>query len=132
MTPPTPAALLLVGAGGAVGSIARYLLATWTMHSAAPQKFPLGTFVVNLAGCLAAGLLAGVAERYPGALSHEMRVLLFTGVLGGFTTFSAFGLETAQLLRRGEWPVASGYVGGSVLLGLALVLLGMRVAGPAG
>ena len=68
MTPPTPAALLLVGAGGAVGSIARYLLATWTMHAAAPQRFPLGTFAVNLAGCLAAGLLAGFVERHPGAL----------------------------------------------------------------
>ena len=129
---PTATSLLLVGAGGAVGSVARYLLATWTMHAAAPQRFPLGTFAVNLAGCLAAGLLAGFVERHPGALSAEARLLLFVGLLGGFTTFSAFGLETAQLLRRGEWLVASGYVGGSVLLGLALVLLGMRVTGPAG
>jgi CrcB protein len=61
-----------------------------------------------------------------------MRLLLFAGLLGGFTTFSAFGLETVQLLRRGDWLVATGYVGGSVLLGLALVLLGFRVAAPAG
>jgi len=125
-------ALLVVGLGGAIGSIARYLLATWTMQAAAPEKFPLGTFAVNLIGCLAAGLLAGWAERHPGVLSPDLRALLFVGLLGGFTTFSAFGLETAQLLRRGEWLVASGYVGGSVLLGLALVLLGLRITGPAG
>src|SRR5690606_40751842 len=107
-------AIALVGLGGAVGSIARHLLATWTMQAAAPQKFPLGTFAVNLLGCLAAGLLAGLAERHPGGLSPELRLLLFTGLLGGFTTFSAFGLETAQLLRRGEWLVATGYAGGSV------------------
>ena len=126
MTPSTFTSLLLVGAGGAAGSIARYLLATWTMQSAGVPKFPLGTFMVNLVGCL----LAGWAERYPGGLTHDMRLLLFVGLLGGFTTFSAFGLETAQLLRRGEWLVTSGYVGGSVLLGLALVLLGMRITGP--
>ena len=125
-------AIALVGLGGAVGSIARYLLATWTMQAATPQKFPLGTFAVNLLGCLAAGLLAGWAERHPGVLSPELRLLLMVGVLGGFTTFSAFGLETVQLLRRGDWLVAGGYVCGSVLLGLALVLLGWRLAGPTG
>ena len=122
--------IALVGLGGAFGSVARYLLATWTMQTVAPQKFPLGTFVVNLAGCLVAGVLAGLAERWPGWLTADLRLLLFVGVLGGFTTFSAFGLETAQLLRRGEWLVASGYVGGRVLLGLAAVLLGLRLTAP--
>lgn len=125
-------ALALVGLGGAAGSIARYLLSLATMQVATPEKFPLGTFVVNLLGCLAAGVLMGLFERYPGWLTPDLRALLFAGVLGGFTTFSAFGLETAQLLRRGDWLVASGYVGGSVLLGLALVLLGLRLAAPAG
>ncbi|TWT22386.1 fluoride efflux transporter CrcB [Luteimonas marina] len=124
--------IALVGLGGAFGSIARYLLATWTMQAVAPQKFPLGTFVVNLAGCLVAGLLAGLAERWSGWLTADLRLLLFVGVLGGFTTFSAFGLETAQLLRRGEWLVASGYVGGSVLLGLVAVLLGLKLTAPGG
>ena len=128
----TAQAIALVGVGGAIGSILRYLLATWTMQAAAPQKFPLGTFAVNLLGCFVAGALMGLSERYPGWLSPDLRLLLFTGLLGGFTTFSAFGLETAQLLRRGEWLVAGGYVGGSVLLGLALVLLGIRLTGPAG
>lgn len=125
-------AIALVGLGGAVGSIARHLLATWTVQATASQKFPFGTFAVNLLGCLAAGLLAGWAGRHPGWLSDELRLLLFVGVLGGFTTFSAFGLEAAQLLRRGDWLLAGGYVCGSVLLGLGLVLLGMRLAGPAG
>ncbi|WP_202845163.1 fluoride efflux transporter CrcB [Luteimonas saliphila] len=129
--PPTLQAVALVGLGGAVGSIARYLLATWTMHATGPQKFPLGTFVVNLAGCLIAGVLAGLAERYPGWLSPELRLLLFVGLLGGFTTFSAFGLETAHLLRRGDWLAATGYVGGSVLLGIGAVWLGLRLAGKA-
>ena len=128
---PTPNALLLVAAGGAAGSVARYLLAGWTLFAAPGQKFPFGTLLVNLAGCLAVGLLAGAAERHGAWLTDELRLLLFTGVLGGFTTFSAFGLETAQLLRRGDWLLAGGYVGASVLLGLALVLLGLHLAGPA-
>ncbi|MDH7454553.1 fluoride efflux transporter CrcB [Luteimonas composti] len=126
----TPAALALVAAGGAAGSLARYLLSAWTMQPPAAQKFPLGTLLVNLAGCLGAGLLAGLAERQAGWLDEELRLLLFVGVLGGFTTFSAFGLETVQLLRRGEWLLAGGYVGASVLLGLGLIALGIRLAAP--
>ncbi len=125
------AGIALVGLGGAAGSIARYLLGGWVTTAAAPQAFPLGTFVVNLAGCLVAGVLAGLVERHPGWLAPDLRLLLFVGVLGGFTTFSAFGLETVQLLRRGEWLLATGYAGGSVLLGLAAVWLGLRLAGPA-
>jgi len=128
---PTPTALLLVALGGGTGALARYLLAIWSSQAAWSQKFPLPTLLVNLTGCLVVGLLAGLAERHPGWLSEDLRLLLLVGLLGGFTTFSAFGLETVQLLRRGEWLLAGGYVGASVLLGLALVLLGVRLAGPA-
>ena len=126
-----PAGLLLAALGGAAGAVARILLGHWLSAPAASPAFPRGTFLVNLAGCLAAGLLAGLVERHPGWLSPELRLALFAGVLGGFTTFSAFGLETVQLLRRGDWLLAAGYAGGSVLLGLAAVGLGRRVAGPA-
>ena len=127
----TPLGIALVGLGGAAGSVARYLLGQCVTDASAPQAFPLGTFAVNLSGCLAVGLLAGLAERHPGWLSPDLRLLLFVGLLGGFTTFSAFGLETVQLLRRGDWLLAAGYAGGSVLLGLAAVWLGLRLAGPA-
>jgi len=85
--------------------------------------FPFGTLAVNLAGCLLIGVYAGLAARHAW-LDGDARLLLVTGVLGGFTTFSAFGLESVQLLRRGEVWQMGAYVGASVVLGLALVLLG--------
>ncbi|WP_243720491.1 fluoride efflux transporter CrcB [Luteimonas aestuarii] len=122
-------ALLLVAAGGTAGSVARYMMSVWTMQAAGMPKFPWGTFAVNLTGCLLAGLLAGLAERHAW-FDADTRLLLMVGLLGGFTTFSAFGVETAYLLRRGEWLLASGYVGGSVLLGIAAVLLGVWLVAP--
>jgi CrcB protein len=127
-------ALLLVGLGGAFGSICRYLLSAWLMTSglvttAAPGRFPLGTFAVNLIGCLLVGVFAGLAQRHAW-FDADLRLLLVVGMLGGFTTFSAFGLDTVQLLRRGDWLIASGYVGGSVLLGIAAVMLGWKLVAP--
>lgn len=123
-------ALMLVGVGGGLGAIARYALGGLVLHLSLQQRFPWSTFAVNVLGCFVAGLLAGLVERQH-VLGPETRLFLFTGLLGGFTTFSAFGLETVQLLRRGDWLLAAGYAGGSVLLGLAAVWLGLRVAGPA-
>lgn len=120
--------LLLVGAGGAAGAIARYLLSTWTMQVADAPRFPLGTFIVNVLGCLLVGLCAGFAARLAW-FDDDARLLLMVGLLGGFTTFSAFGLEAVQLLRRGEWLIASSYVGGSVPLGIAAVFAGLWLAG---
>jgi fluoride exporter len=122
--------ILLVGLGGGLGSIARYKLSGWVLHHATGWKFPAGTFVVNVLGCLAAGLLASYVERRD-LMGPEARLLLFTGILGGFTTFSAFGLETAYLLRRGETAMAVANVVGSVVVGIATLLLAMRVV-PAG
>jgi fluoride exporter len=107
--------ILLVGLGGFIGSVARYKLGGWVLHLTVQEKFPFSTFAVNVAGCLVAGVLAGLVEKYE-LFSPEARLLLFTGLLGGFTTFSAFGLETLSLLRRGEPWVAATYVGASVLL----------------
>jgi fluoride exporter len=118
--------ILMVGLGGFVGSVARYKLGGWLLHQTAQGRFPYGTFAVNVVGCLVAGVLAGLVERH-GLFSAEARLFLFTGLLGGFTTFSAFGLETTFLLRRGETWTAAGYVGASVLLGLAACWLGIRL-----
>lgn len=116
--------LLLVAAGGALGSVARYKLSGYVLHHTLDWRFPVGTFSVNVVGCLVAGLLAGLAEQHD-VLSPDARLLLFTGVLGGFTTFSAFGLETMLLLKRGDVLVAAANVALSVAVGLAALWLGM-------
>jgi CrcB protein len=118
---------LLVGLGGCVGSVVRYKLGGWVLHHHAEDwRFPAGTFLVNVLGCLIAGILSGLAERQH-LFSPDTRLLLFTGFLGGFTTFSAFGVETVFLLRRGEVSVALGYVLSSVACGILFLWLGMLV-----
>jgi len=118
--------ILLVGLGGFIGAVARYKLGGWVLHLTAQGKFPFGTFAVNVAGCLVVGMLAGLVEKHH-MFAPETRLFLFTGLLGGFTTFSAFGLETVLLLRRGEPWVAATYAGASLLLGIAAVWIGMRI-----
>ena len=119
--------ILLVALGGAMGSVARYKLSGWVLQHTIDWRFPAGTFVVNVAGCLAAGILAGLAEKHD-LLSADARLLLFTGVLGGFTTFSAFGLETMFLLKRGEVAIAAANVVVSVVAGLLALWLGLGLA----
>jgi len=116
-------AILLVALGGAFGSVARYLLSGWALHSTVDWRFPAGTFLVNVLGCLLVGVLGGLAVK-EGAFSAETRIFLFTGVAGGFTTFSAFGLETFHLLRREEVLIAGAYVASSVILGLLALWAG--------
>ncbi|WP_246606824.1 fluoride efflux transporter CrcB [Novilysobacter antarcticus] len=118
--------LLLVGCGGFLGAIARYSLGLLILPMGGQDRFPLGTLAVNILGCLAVGVLAGVGERYQ-VFGAEARLFLFTGLLGGFTTFSAFGLEASHLLRRGELASAALYVGCSVVLGIAAVWIGLRL-----
>lgn len=118
--------LLLVALGGGLGSMARYQLGAWALHHTVDWKFPLGTFLVNVSGCFVAGMLAGLAERYD-LFAPEARIFLFTGLLGGFTTFSAFSLETVFLLRRGEVFIAGTNVVASVLCGLVAFWLALRL-----
>src|SRR4051812_40165086 len=120
--------MLLVAAGGAVGSMARYQIGAWVLARTETWAFPLGTFLVNVLGCLVAGVLIGVAE-YRGFLTLELRLLLFTGFLGGFTTFSAFGVETVALIERGAWSVAIAYVLASVACGIAALFGALKLAG---
>jgi fluoride exporter len=114
--------ILLVAIGGALGSAARYSLSGFILHHTLQHKFPYGTFAVNVIGCLLAGILVGLAEKHD-LISMEGRIFLLTGILGGFTTFSAFGVETIHLIRRGDFLVASSYVVFSVVCGLAALCL---------
>jgi len=120
-------ALALVALGGGFGAVCRYLLSAALMRGAV-NGFPFATLLVNLFGCLLIGVWAGLAVRHTW-LDGDLRLLLVTGVLGGFTTFSAFGLETLHLMRRGELLLAGTYVGASVVAGLGLVMLGWWLAG---
>jgi CrcB protein len=126
--------MLLVGLGGFAGSVARYTLSTWvtslaSQNRAAPLALPLGTWTVNILGCFIIGVLSGLAVR-KGGWSAEARLLLFTGLLGGFTTFSAFGLETVALLKQKSWGGAVANVGVSLLGGLLAVWAGTQIAEP--
>jgi CrcB protein len=118
--------ILLVGLGGFAGSVARYKLGGLVLHLTAQERFPWSTFAINVAGCLVAGALAGLAEDYE-LFGPDTRLLVFTGLLGGFTTFSAFGLDALFLLRRGEIATALLYAGGSVVVGLAAAWVGWRL-----
>lgn len=118
--------ILLVGLGGFVGSIARYKLGGLVLHLTVQERFPFSTFAVNILGCLVIGLLAGFTERYE-VFGSDTKLFLFTGLLGGFTTFSAFGLDAMLLVRRGELLIAALYAGASVVLGITAVWLGLRL-----
>jgi CrcB protein len=112
--------LVLVAVGGALGSVSRYMVAmSLSAASGSFCGFPVATLVVNYSGCIAAGVLAGLGERF-GYLTPAVRHLLFFGFLGGFTTFSAFGLETTLLLRAGDFAIALGYVLASIAGGVVL------------
>ena len=117
--------ILWVGLGGFVGATLRYGTTLLAARWMPPPAFPLGTFFVNVVGCFAIGLLAGTEVL---KLSPHLRVAVVVGLLGGFTTFSAFGMETIALLRDGAVAKATLNVLGQVLLGLGAVYLGMQAA----
>ena len=119
---------ILVGVGGGLGAIARYLLSGLVFHQTTDWKFPLPTFLVNVLGCLVAGLLAGFVVKLDW-FTEQHRLFLFTGILGGFTTFSAFGVETVHLLRDGHLGIAALYVGMSVVAGIGSLWITMLIAG---
>jgi len=120
----TAATWLGVAAGGAVGTLLRFGLGGWIQHGTG-GTFPWGTFAINVLGALAIGAVAAYAER-GGALPAAWRIALQVGVLGGFTTFSSFGLETFRLMQDGDWGRAALYVIGTNVLGLLAVIAGYR------
>ena len=117
--------VLLVDLGGGLGAAGRY-----GVSLAAPARvgeWPFATFTINVAGSLLIGILGGwLATK--GEASEQLRLLLGVGILGGFTTFSAFSLETMRMIERNDWLGASTYSIGSVLAGLAAVAIGLLTA----
>ncbi len=118
--------IFLVGLGGGLGALTRYKLGGFILHHTADWKFPAGTFSVNVLGCFAAGFLAALVERHD-AFSPDLRLFLFTGILGGFTTFSAFGLDTIYLFQRQEPFWAAANILASISAGLAALWLGINL-----
>ncbi len=113
---------LAIAAGGAFGAAARHALNTLVQSRYA--LFPAGIFAVNAAGCLAIGLLAGLAAAGRLQLGETMRLFLFVGVLGGFTTFSAYSLDTLALARGGHVTLAAVNAAGQMVVGLLAVWAG--------
>ena len=112
-----------VALGGAIGSAARYGVNVWSGRVLG-SEFPWATLAVNIIGCLAMGLLIALTTQKFN-VSLETRAFLTTGILGGFTTFSAFSLDFALLIERKTFALAGAYAAGSVLLSLAAVFLGL-------
>ncbi|HBI16041.1 MAG TPA: fluoride efflux transporter CrcB [Desulfobulbaceae bacterium] len=119
--------LCMVGAGGCIGSVLRYLVSGWVQDRSGSIAFPFGTVSVNLSGCFAIGLLSWLVETRS-LFSPETRAFLLIGLLGGFTTFSTFGNETLSLLRNSRVEMAMLYTAVHVIAGVGMVWAGRLVA----
>jgi fluoride exporter len=120
--------LLIVAAGGALGAMARYGVGAWAVRLFPSAVWPWGTLAVNVVGGLLMGLLAGWLAFRGGVHGESLRLFAAVGVLGGFTTFSAFSLETALMIERRQLAMAGGYVAASVALSVIALFLGLMVA----
>lgn len=119
--------LLIVGLGGALGSMARYGAGVLAQRLSPGAAWPWSTFAVNVIGGLLMGLIAGwLAQRGQGG--EDVRLFAAVGVLGGFTTFSAFSLETALMIERRDFGLAAAYVALSVVLAVAALFVGLMIA----
>ena len=118
--------ILIIALGGAVGSVARYKIGGFALHHTQAWDFPISTVCVNTLGCLFIGVLAALVEHHD-LFSASARLFLFTGLLGGFTTFSAFGYESAFLLRRSLLHVMIEYISLSIVCGVVAVFAGMKL-----
>jgi len=119
--------IFLVGAGGFIGSVLRYLASGYVQQWLQNATFPFGTLAVNTLGCLVIGFLSQLADTR-GVFTPETRALIFVGVLGGFTTFSTFSNETMNLLRDNQVFPALTNVSAHLVLGLGAVWLGRTLA----
>jgi CrcB protein len=119
---------LLVAAGGAIGSVARYGLGLAAGRLAPNVGWPIGTFAANVVGGLLMGLLVGWLAFRGGAQQEMVRLFAAVGVLGGFTTFSSYSLEAVQMIERREFCLAAAYVVGSVILAILALVVGLMIA----
>ncbi len=119
-------AIILVGIGGGLGSILRYLTSMFVSKHF-PAAFPFGTLAVNMIGCLIIGILLGCFERQQ-LTNPDLKFLFVTGFCGGYTTFSAFASENINLFQSGNSLIAFLYIATSVLIGLFSVWLGLSLA----
>jgi fluoride exporter len=118
--------LLLVGAGGFLGSVLRYIVGGYVQQASESVQFPYGTLAVNVIGCFVIGALSALAENR-GVFTAEARLFVFVGILGGFTTFSTFSNETMNFLREGDNLRAAVNVAAQLILGLGAVWLGRSI-----
>ena len=118
--------IVLIAFFGAAGTLARYGL-QGVIQGRGTGTFPWGTLIINLTGCFFLGLIAQFTMNRL-VISPDLRVAIAVGFFGGYTTFSSFGWETAKMMEEGEWLRASAYVGASVIVGLLLSVVGIRLA----
>ncbi len=116
---------LLVGIGGFIGSVTRYLTASY-LTKVFPSAFPYGTFAVNIIGCLIVGIVYGLSERFSW-FTPEWRLFLATGLCGGYTTFSSFAYENIQLLQNGNYLAFTLYSATSFILCLVSSFIGLTL-----
>lgn len=119
-------AIILVGLGGGIGSVFRYLTSV-VVTRYLQTIFPLATFMVNVSGCLIMGVLLGLFERQQ-ITSPDLKFLFITGFCGGYTTFSSFASDNISLFQSGNSPTAFLYIAASILLSLLAVWLGLSLA----
>ncbi|NVO01687.1 MAG: fluoride efflux transporter CrcB [Bacteroidetes bacterium] len=117
--------ILLVGLGGFIGSIARYLIAA-IIQNKSTSIFPIGTLMVNIVGCLLIGLFLGLSDKQ-NIISPELRLFLTIGFCGGFTTFSSFTNDNVQLINSGALLQVLLYTGLSVIVGIAATYIGFLI-----
>lgn len=122
--------ILFIGLGGAIGSIGRYCVQGWAqrlIEGTHAASWPVGTLVVNILGCFLIGVLSGLFAS-PIFIREEYRIGLTVGILGGFTTFSTFGLESFHLLNNGQYRLLFANIFSSCAVGLLAVVIGYRLA----